>query len=92
MQHPEVHRYHVETCEMAANSAVPRVFQQLSVLTSERLISQASPAKGVVSANKRTGLESRVQRNGQNGIRVKHCCLASEKHRIGPKLVSEAIS
>ena len=22
-QHPEAHRYHVETCEMAANSAVP---------------------------------------------------------------------
>ena len=33
-----------------------------------------------------------VRRNGQNGIYVKLCRLASEKHRIGPKLVSEAIS
>ena len=28
----------------------------------------------------------------RNGHHVKLCCLASEKHRIGPKLVSEAIS
>ena len=91
-QRPEAHRYHVETCKMAANNAVPRVFQQLSVLTSQRLISQASPVKGVVSADMKTGSESRVQRNCQNGIHVKLCCLASEKHRIGPKLVSEAIS
>ena len=33
-----------------------------------------------------------VRRNGQNGIHAKLCRLASEKHRIGPKLVSEAIS
>ena len=30
--------------------------------------------------------------NGQNGIHEKLCRLATEKHRIGPKLVSEAIS
>ena len=39
-QRPEAHRYHVETCEMAANSAIKLFressFQQLSFLTSER--------------------------------------------------------
>ena len=33
-----------------------------------------------------------VRCNRQNGIRVKLCRLASEKHRIGLELVSEAIS
>ena len=33
-----------------------------------------------------------TQPNGQNGIHEKLCRLATEKHRIGPKLVSEAIS
>ena len=49
-QRPEAHRYHVETlrdgCEQC-NRTVPRVFQQLSILTSKRLVSQASPVKGV---------------------------------------------
>jgi len=35
---------------------------------------------------------SGVRRNGQNGIHMKPCPLASENHRIGPKMVSEAIS
>ena len=41
--------WHVGTCEMAANSAkvLFRVFQQLILLPSERLVSQASSAKGV---------------------------------------------
>ena len=38
-QRPKAHRYHVETCEMAANNAIELFhessFQQLSVLTSE---------------------------------------------------------
>ena len=44
-------RYHVETCEMATNSATELFqqysFQHLSALTSERLVSQALPVKAV---------------------------------------------
>ena len=58
-QCPGAQRCHVETCEMAVNSATELFressLQQLSVLTSERRVSQASPAKGVVSADKRNG-------------------------------------
>ena len=42
-----------------------------------------------LSANKQTGSQSDtsgVRRNGQNGIHVKLCRLASEKHRIGPNI------
>ena len=92
--HPKAHKYLVETCKMAANSATElfhkSCFQQLSILTSKRLPSQASPRKVWLSADKQTGPESRH-----------HWCTTQwaewhssgpEKHRIGPKMVSEAIS
>ena len=40
----------------------------------------------------RKATTSGVRHNRQNAIHVKLCHLASEKHHIGPKLVSEAIS
>ena len=95
-QRPEEVRYHVETCEMAANSATELFressFQQLSVLmislasfTCEgcgfRLISEADQKADTIG----------VRRNGQNCIHVKLCRLASKKHRIDPRMVSEAI-
>ena len=50
-QCPKAHRYHVETCEIAANSGTELFressFQKRSVLTSKSLVSQASPVKGV---------------------------------------------
>ena len=64
-QRPGAHRCHVETCEMAANSATELFhessLQQLSVLVTERRVSQASPAKDVVSADKRTGSKTQHQ-------------------------------
>ena len=50
-QGPKAHRWHVETCKMTANSAKNSFgfsFQQLSILPSEQLVSQASSGKGVV--------------------------------------------
>jgi len=44
-QHPEAHRYHVEICETAANSAT-ELFRESSN-NFLKLVSQASPAKGV---------------------------------------------
>ena len=39
-QHPKAHRYHVETCKMAANNVTELFhessFQQLSIFTSEQ--------------------------------------------------------
>ena len=61
-QRHKAHRYHVETYEMAANSATKLLrkscFQQLSVLTSERLASQLHLRRVWFSAD---GLESRHQ-------------------------------
>ena len=44
-QHSEAHRYYVETCEMAANSAT-ELFRESSN-NFLKLVLQASPAKGV---------------------------------------------
>ena len=64
---------------------VPRVFIPT---TSERLVSQASPGKSVafrpISILDRKADTSGVRRNGQKGIHVKACRLASEKYRTGP--------
>ena len=94
-QRPEAHRYHVETCGMAANSATELFRESFDNFLFLRLVSQAS-CEGCgfwpISKLDRKPDTIGVRRNGQNGIHVKLCCLASEKHRIGPKLVSEAIS
>ena len=79
-QYPKAHRYHVETCKMAVNSAT-ELFHKSSEGCGFRPISKLNPWKG-----------DGVRQNGQNGIHVKLCRLASKKHRIGPNLVSEAIS
>ena len=96
-QCPKAHRYHVKTCKVAANSATELFrkssFQQLSVHTIGRLgficegWSFCPISKQYWKAD-----TIGVRRNGQNGIHVKLCRLASEKHCIGPKMVSEAIS
>ena len=94
-QRPEVHRYHVETCEMAVNSATELFRESFNNFPFLRLVSRAS-CEGCdfrpISKLDRKANTIGVRCNGQNGIHVKLCCLASEKHRIGPKLVSEAIS
>jgi len=82
---------------MAANSATKLFrkssFQQLSILTIGQL---GFICKGwgfwLISEQDRKADTLGVRPNGQNGIYVKHCHLASKKHRIGPKMVSEAIS
>ena len=63
----------------------------------KRMISRASfTCKGcgfrLISKLDRKANTIGVRCNGQNDIHVKLCRLSSEKHHIGPKLVSEAIS
>ena len=58
-------------------------YMQLSVLISKRLVSQASPAKGVgfqpiSKLDQKADTIGSVRHNGQNGIHVKLCCFASE--------------
>ena len=93
-QRPEAHRYHVETCGMA-NSATELFRESFNSFPFLRLVSRAS-CEGYgfrpISKLDRKADTIGVRRNGQNGIHVKLCRLASEKHRIGPKVVSEAIS
>ena len=67
-------------------------FHQLSVVLSERLISQASSAKGVACTIKRiTGKSNRccttqwAERVDVRKCETLPCRLASEKHRICPK-------
>ena len=93
-QCPKVHRYHVETCEMAVNSATQLFhkssFQQLSVLACKRMISLASlTCEGcsfrLISWSESWYITSGVRRNGRIFIHVKLCHLASEKHHNGSK-------
>ena len=83
---------------MAANSAteLPRVFLPTTFYSYKRTISLASfTCEGcgfwTISKLDRKADTSGVQCNGQNDIHVKFCRLASKKHRVGPKMVSEAI-
>jgi len=94
-QHPKAHRYHVESCEIAANSAT-ELFRESSKNFPQTISLASFTCEGSgfrpISKLDRKADTIGVRRNGQNGIQVKLCRLASEKHRIGPKLVSEAIS
>ena len=72
---------------MAVNSAKDKVFQQFSDLPSD-------PQRVwlVRLANDRKAETGAIWRNREKGMHVKLCHLASEKHRFGPEMVSEATS
>ena len=81
MQGRQTHRQHVK---MAANSA-KKSFESSSNFQADGYCLRRVWLER--SANDRKAETSVVRRNGQ-----KECRLASEKHRIGTKMVSEAIS
>ena len=92
-QRPKVHRYHAETCEMAANSAT-ELFRKSSNNYNQTisLVSFTSEECGFWPITEQDWKADTigVRCNGQNGIHVKLCRLASKLEalywpKIGPR-------